>query len=266
MYCKNCGKQINDNAKFCSFCGKMTDNVTVSVHNTNIKPVGYNSGKKLWPKNIAYIIGAAALAVIIISSAVLGISRFTRHFIARDDFHNNGPVEYYDYRNHRNSHPWDYFDNDDDDIFGGYDIYGGGQNGRGQVSPGASAQHKPTVGPWWSADENGRYPTDEGYKWPSGDGTYEYYINSTIPKFESVTGVELKKTETDNGSTYYTYELNDDAYKAYIKVLAERGFKQSEFEVKGQNSYEMYTLGDSSFYEYLVIYHMNSENKLIITA
>ncbi len=272
MYCNNCGKQLPDGARFCTSCGKMVNNGASSGVNA-----GYTSGqtvnaevtsgeKRLWKKEIAYAIGAAALAVTIVISCVNAIGRYTQ---SKESRNTHQSIDEYFSDDYNGAQPWEYFDDDDDfyGYYGGYGMYGGGQSGGGsQTKPNVSPAPKPTAGPWWPADENGKYPTDEGYKWPSGDGTYEYYANSTIPKFESVTGVSLKKSETEDGNTYYTYEINNDAYNKYIEVLKEKGFKQSEFEVKGQNSYEKYTLGDSTFYEYLIIYHMNSDNELVIMA
>lgn len=278
MYCNNCGKQLSDGSKFCSFCGKMADgNVKPSQDYSSepdYKAEVVNDGKRLWPKSAAYAIGAVALAVTIILGGVLIVSNYLENKV-QGSSHQRIDGYFTD----RNEHgygkydddepmPWDYFD--DDDIYGGYGMYGGmpysgGQNGS-QSNPSVSPQPKPTAGPWWPADENGKYPTDEGYKWPSGDGKYEYYANSTIPKFESVTGKALKKTDAEDDNTYYTYDLDENAYNKYIEALKEKGFKQSDFEVKGQNSYEVYTLGEDSFYEYLIIYHMNSDNELIIMA
>lgn len=297
MYCNNCGKQLSDGAKFCSFCGKMSDGADSKQNYTSgqaYKAAVESDSKKLWSKGTAYAIGAAALAVSIILSVVLAVGNYavgsyTEGGVTRDS--RQGIDEFFSdgiergYGNHHNgAQPWEYFD--DDDIYGGYGIYGGMPNGGmpnegmpnggmpnegmpnggGQSNPSASPEPKPTAGPWWPADENGKYPTDEGYKWPTGDGRYEYYEGSTIPTFESVTGAALKKTYTEDGNTYYTYDLNENAYNRYIEALKEKGFKQSDFEVKGQNSYEIYKLGDDSFYEYLIIYHMNSDNELTIMA
>lgn len=262
MFCKNCGKQIDNNAKFCSGCGMMTGGntaVTAAVTDTE-----QTKGKKLWSKKTVYIIGAAALAVFIAASVISFGVNFFAHRTNRSI--SDRMDSYFDGRKFGEEYPWEYFDDDDD-----YGSYGRGYGGRGTYGggaqiPNASAAPSATPAPWWPADENGKYPTDSDYKWPAGDDKYEYYTNSTIPKFESVTGKQPVKIDTDNGNTYYTYDLDETAYNEYVKVLKERGFKQSDFEVKGKDSYEKYMLGDSSFYEYLIIYHMNSENRLIIMA
>ena len=66
--------------------------------------------------------------------------------------------------------------------------YGNGNNGGsgGQVS-----DPLPT-------DRNGNSASSKDYEWPTGDGTYEFYAKSTIPKFESVTGKTMTASETDN--------------------------------------------------------------------
>ena len=284
MYCNNCGKQLNNDAKFCEFCGKM---INVTNNDTNNKKYesskfGANNTKPLIPKYVAYIIGGVALALVIFSMLISAVSNYIVNKNIPKSYHNHIEQYFDDFEdkwdrdyNDDDDEPWDYFD-DYNDYYGnhGGGSYGApfgnygsnGSNGSGGTMPDATAAPKPTAGPWWPADENGKTPTDEGYKWPSGDGTYEYYMNSTIPKFESVTGASLKDTDYEDGNIYYTYDMSEESYKKYIEVIKERGFKQSEFEAKGKNSYEMYTLGDEYFYEYLVIYHMNSSNEIVIMA
>lgn len=58
MYCKNCGKPIDDNASFCSSCGTRTDGyqpvqqptqqpvVNVVNNNTNVNNLGYRFKRK----------------------------------------------------------------------------------------------------------------------------------------------------------------------------------------------------------------------------
>lgn len=277
MFCKNCGKQLSDSVQFCPYCGVMQntapDTAVAVPANADGKPQ-----KKLFKKSTVIIICAVAAAVIFITAVIGAVTGFVFHKIHRGydienrlDKYFDNYYDDYDY----DDYPWEYFDDDDD--FGRYGgqygsdgIYGGapygGQYGSGGSAPAASPNPSATPVPWWPADENGKYPTDEGYKWPTGDGKYEYYTDSTIPKFESVTGKQPTKAETVKGNTYYTYDLDENAYNEYIKVLEERGFKQSDFEVKGKSSYVTYKLGDSSFYEYLIIYKMNDKNSLIIMA
>lgn len=285
MFCKNCGKQLADGTQFCPYCGALQHTAPPEYNavptDANGKPM-----KKLFKKSTIIIICAVAAAVIFITAVIGAVTGFVFHKTHRgydiedrlDEYFDNYYDDYDD-----DDYPWEYFDDDDD--FGRYGgqygvphggqygsggIYGGapygGQYGSGGSAPAASPTPSATPAPWWPADENGKYPTDEGYKWPAGDGKYEYYADSTIPKFESVTGKQPTKAETVKGNTYYTYDLDENAYNEYIKVLEERGFKQSDFEVKGKSSYVTYKLGDSSFYEYLIIYKMNDKNSLIIMA
>lgn len=276
MYCNNCGKQLNDDTNFCEFCGKMINVTNNGINNKSYTPGknGTSNNKKLIPKYAAYIIGGAALALVIFAMLISAVSGYiVNKSISKSP---DKSIEQYfndrwdrDYNDDDEDDPWDYFDDYSDNYGGGFygSPYGNyGNRGNSGTMPGETSAPKPTAGPWWPADENGKTPVDEGYKWPSGDGTYEYYMNSTIPKFESVTGASLKDTEYEDGNVYYTYDMDEESYKKYIEVIKERGFTQSEFEVKGKNSYEMYTLGDEYFYEYLVIYHMNSSNKIVIMA
>lgn len=131
--------------------------------------------------------------------------------------------------------------------------YGNGNNGGsgGQVS-----DPLPT-------DRNGNSASSKDYEWPTGDGTYEFYAKSTIPKFESVTGKTMTASETDNsGNTYYKYEMDMDAYNKYLDVLKNAGYSQTKFDAQGRDSYVMYENGN----QYLIIYLMNSENQIVIMA
>lgn len=266
---------MGDNEQFCQNCGMM-------VSSPSAPELPHEGGKRLISKPVAYAIAGIALIVIIL---ITGISA-VRNFIID---HGGRSVEdrldgYFDDRD--DAMPWEYFDDrggfDDryDDYYDDYyDYYGhggdhhgyyggmpyGGVPGGNSAPSGATPAPSPDMSAW-PADENGKYPNDNDYKWPSGDGKYEYYNNSTIPKYESVTGAELIKAETENGNTYYTYKADDKAYDEYIKAIKDRGFKQSEFEVKGKNSYETYKLGDDSFYEYLIIYRMNTDGEIVIMA
>ena len=64
-------------------------------------------------------------------------------------------------------------------------------------------------------DRNGNSASSKDYEWPTGDGTYEFYAKSTIPKFESVTGKTMTASETDNsGNTYYKYEMDENFHQS----------------------------------------------------
>lgn len=131
--------------------------------------------------------------------------------------------------------------------------YGNGNNGGsgGQVS-----DPLPT-------DRNGNSASSKDYEWPTGDGTYEFYAKSTIPKFESVTGKTMTASETDNsGNTYYKYEMDMDAYNKYLDALKNAGYSQTKFDAQGKDSYVVYENGN----QYLIIYLMNSENQIVIMA
>ena len=128
------------------------------------------------------------------------------------------------------------------------------------AAPSASTQQDSDPLP---TDRFGNSYTSPSYEWPTGDGTYEFYAKSTIPKFESVTGQPCTGTETDeNGNVYYKYAMNMDAYNAYIKAIEGYGYKQTEFDAQGNNSYATYENG----VQYLTIYLMNSDNEIVIMA
>lgn len=272
MFCKNCGKHIDENTQYCEYCGAMQKSAD-AVPIVSIE--GGHSDKKLFKKSTAVIIGAVALAVIILLTGAITVVRFMSSVKAP-----HGIGDRLDnYFDDDDDMPWEYFD-DDEDMDDYYGMYGGNRGGYGGGSgnyggipyggqypnAGSAPAASSTPAPWWPADENGKYPQDSDYKWPTGDDKYEYYTDSSIPKFESVTGKQPTKVQNEKGNTYYTYDMDEDAYNDYIKVLEERGFKQYEFEAKGKNSYVQYRLGDSGFYEYLIIYKMNDKNKLIIMA
>lgn len=56
MYCKNCGKQISDNAKFCDGCGTPTVESSGSVINIINTPSACASGASEKNKWIAFIL------------------------------------------------------------------------------------------------------------------------------------------------------------------------------------------------------------------
>lgn len=71
MFCKECGKPIENDASFCSFCGTNTDKVSNDIKNNNAMPNGY--GTINVDKNTLITI---VLSVgIIISTAFLDIFR-----------------------------------------------------------------------------------------------------------------------------------------------------------------------------------------------
>ena len=112
-------------------------------------------------------------------------------------------------------------------------------------------------------DRNGNSASSKDYEWPTGDGTYEFYAKSTIPKFESVTGKTMTASETDNsGNTYYKYEMDMVAYNKYLDALKNAGYSQTKFDAQGKDSYVVYENGN----QYLIIYLMNSENQIVIMA
>ena len=71
MYCKECGKEIDDSAAFCTYCGKPIANAGVS---NDVIPNGNEDKRKKPSKNIKMIgiIGIAILVVIVFMIAVGG--------------------------------------------------------------------------------------------------------------------------------------------------------------------------------------------------
>lgn len=74
MYCPNCGKEIDDNAKFCSYCGANLEEdnkkQTEKEENSNITKQDNNQAKK---PNV-YIIVIAILAIALIGAVVMLLS------------------------------------------------------------------------------------------------------------------------------------------------------------------------------------------------
>lgn len=244
------------------------ENYEYNQYNTPHKD---KSTKKLWNKGFIFAIVGVALAVIIsITCFGIGVGVINR-FIHRNDYRNhNAPFGRYDYEFDDDygyfGNPRDQYDDFGDYNFGFGDGRGNGNNrpyGFGNGSGDGNIQSSPLPAEPLPTDGNGRLPSDNDYQWPTGDGQYEFYAKSTIPRFESVTGKNLVSEKVENdGNTYYTYDMDNDAYTKYIKVLEEKGFKQVKFEVEGKDSYVMHQNGN----EYLEIYLINSQNQIVIMA
>ncbi len=267
MFCSNCGKELKDSDKFCDSCGMMVKRAETAEPATEPQNQLVPAPKKKSSGKIAAIIigivsGAVILACLVALTAASLISSY-RH----DNRHNghNYPGMYDDYDDYDDF--GDYFDDFFDDDGGLYHGYSGsnGSNGSGQQNPAPAQTPAATVPPDDSLppDSNGKTYDDPAYQWPTGDGTYEFYAKSTIPKFESVTGKPCTDTDVeDDGNTYYEYAMDMDAYNAYIKALEAAGYKQTEFDARGKNSYVRYEKG----VQYLVIYLMNTDNEIVIMA
>lgn len=79
MYCKNCGKKINDNAKFCKYCGASVKDKSAPLASNNNKNnlKQENTNEKQNNENlklIAIIAIIIAIAAIVIAGVVLSIS------------------------------------------------------------------------------------------------------------------------------------------------------------------------------------------------
>ncbi len=291
MFCKNCGKELSDDAKFCDVCGMMVEQTNAdSFAGTNNQQTynqqannqqAYNQQayvdavpvkeKKILSKRNVILISVIAAAVIIICLLVTLIV-VEVHDERTDNrnyrYGNDGFPYSYSYPNGSGSSDYggydgyddydDYGDYDDDyDDYGGYGRYYYGYDGSDSSGQSGSNDSNPLP-----TDKNGNSYTSPNYEWPSGDDKYEFYASSTIPKFESVTGKECTGTEVDDGNNYYKYTMDMDAYNSYISVLEEYGYSQSEFDVQGNNSYVKYSDGT----QYLYIYLMNSDNEIVIFA
>lgn len=270
-------------------------------NNQTYTAVPIKNKKRLWSKGVIFaIIGVVIAISIAITAFMIGfgaISSYTHNRIrsnSKNMFGNHNGI-------YGNQSPWEQFNEGDSDEyyygfgsgnsgnygFGngdgsgngsgrggnyGFDNGDGSRNGNGAYGFGGgggygnsdgSIQASPLPSDSLPTDKNGKTPADDGYEWPTGDGQYEFYIKSTIPKFESVTGKNMIDNEDDNqGNLYYIYDLDKDAYDKYIKMLDEKGFKQSEFEVEGKNSYVVY----EKDYEYLIIYLMYTDNQIVVMA
>ncbi len=264
MFCSNCGKELKDGDKFCESCGMMVkrEETAAAAEPQNL-PVPAPK-KKSSGKTAAIIIGIVSGVVILACLVTLTAASLISSYRHRND-HNghNYPGMYDDYDDYDDFGDYfdGFFDDDNDGLYPGYS--GGGNNGGGQNSapaqtPAATAQPDDSLPP----DSNGKTYDDPAYQWPTGDGTYEFYAKSTIPKFESVTGKPCTDTDVEDGNTYYEYDMDMDAYNAYIKALEAAGYTQSEFDARGKNSYVRYEKG----VQYLVIYLMNTDNEIVIMA
>lgn len=266
------------------------------------QPIPYqpHNHKKLWGREITIPIAAISLAVVLI---FIGFSVYStlkdQKYGSQDNrihqqygVHNYGDIpnsdDYDEYGDFFNQYG-DFFgnygggynygngNNSGNDSGGGYKGYGdnngsGSNGGYGNGSSGTPGNNGGGYGNGGSGgqvsdplptDRNGNSASSKDYEWPAGDGTYEFYAKSTIPKFESVTGKTMTASETDNsGNTYYKYEMDMDAYNKYLDVLKNTGYSQTKFDAQGRDSYVMYENGN----QYLIIYLMNSENQIVIMA
>lgn len=279
MFCSNCGKEIRDGDNFCESCGKMVrpgENAPnrppfePSDNSQSLEPSGNLPAvrKDKTGKTAAIIIGVVSGAVILLCiiavitaasiASLSGRGHNNDHFDGYGDFDDRD--DYDDFFDR-------FFDDDDDDLYPGYGKGGSADNGSANngsadngsaAAPGATAIPDDSLPP----DSNGKTYDDPDYQWPTGDGTYEFYAKSTIPKFESVTGKPCTDTDVENGNTYYEYDMDMDAYNAYIKALEDAGYTQTKFDVQGRDSYVRYDKGA----QYLIIYQMNSDNEIVIMA
>lgn len=266
------------------------------------QPIPYqpHNHKKLWGREITIPIAAISLAVVLI---FIGFSVYStlkdQKYGSQDNrihqqygVHNYGDIpnsdDYDEYGDFFNQYG-DFFgnygggynygngNNSGNDSGGGYKGYGnnngsGSNGGYGNGSSGTPGNNGGGYGNGGSGgqvsdplptDRNGNSASSKDYEWPAGDGTYEFYAKSTIPKFESVTGKTMTASETDNsGNIYYKYEMDMDAYNKYLDVLKNAGYSQTKFDAQGKDSYVVYENGN----QYLIIYLMNSENQIVIMA
>lgn len=78
MYCKHCGKEIDNDSKFCKECGQKTD-VTVEQTEQNLKsdvPAKAPSKRRKIPKFLFYIVPIIVIGVIIIFIATKNGNNF----------------------------------------------------------------------------------------------------------------------------------------------------------------------------------------------
>lgn len=60
MYCTNCGKEIDDDARFCSYCGAKTDNYQIAVNyqpTNEVKPEQKTNGLAI----AGFVVGIVSL-------------------------------------------------------------------------------------------------------------------------------------------------------------------------------------------------------------
>lgn len=282
MFCSNCGKEVKDTDVYCGNCGMLLKREEtpppVFTSDSQTPPPPPPPGpdpqnpppppppgpqnpppppppkKRSAGKTAAIIVGIVAGVIILICIITLTVVSVTAlHRQRNQNFFNNVPGMYDDYG--------DFFDDffDGDHMYPGYGGNSGQNSASGATSaPAATAVPDDSLPP----DSNGNTYDNPNYQWPAGDGTYEFYAKSTIPKFESVTGVKCKDTDVENGNTYYEYKLDEDAYNKYIQVLKDLGYTQTEFDVQGRDSYCRYDKGA----QYLMIYLVNSDNEIVIMA
>ncbi len=265
MFCSNCGKELPENAKFCDSCGMMVKPAENQTADTVYTPQVVRPKRKTSGKTAAIIIGIVSAAIVLVCFIALLITSLVgAYHRSHNNLPGNFPGGYFDDYDDYGDFFDDYYDFFDDDHHGGYPGYYGNSNPAAAPTQAPAATADPAASaPPLPTDSNGNTYDSPNYQWPTGDGTYEFYAKSTIPKFESVTGKPCTDTEKDSdGNTYYEYDMDMDAYNAYIKAIEAAGYSQSEFDVQGQNSYTRYDNG----VQYLVIYLMNSENEIVIMA
>lgn len=257
---------------------------------------------RLWSRGTIIAISLVAVALLIFGSLFVGAAKFVHNFgdYGMNEFHHGmqsgripggGGLDEYGRGDDYGYYGDDYGDYDDrmdeffdqyGDLFGDY-FNGGNPGGGNSQNPGnndkkdsdsdtykgygkqdGNTNNNGTTPPPnpFPTDENGNTYDNENYKWPTGDGKFEFYAKSTIPKFESVTGKKLVKTETEGENTYYIYEMDMDAYNKYLDAIKAAGYSQTEFDAKGKDSFVEY----SNESQYLIIYLMNSDNQIVIMA
>ena len=238
MFCSNCGKELPENAKFCDSCGMMVKPAETrspdaqptdggAVYTPRVVP----PKRKTSGKTAAIIIGIVSAAVILVCViALIVTSLVAAYHRSHNKLPGNYPGGYFDDYDDYGDFFDDYYDFFDDDHHNGYPGYYGNsspaaptQAPAATADPGAAPDSSASAEPL-PTDADGRTYDDPNYQWPTGDGTYEFYAKSTIPKFESVTGKPCTDTEKDSeGNTYYEYDMDMDAYNAYIKAIEAAG-------------------------------------------
>ena len=67
-YCKNCGTQLKESAKFCPNCGQSTGFVAKDsqVRYENVTPRGKDEGLSWWKKGICFLLGFPSMLIAVI--------------------------------------------------------------------------------------------------------------------------------------------------------------------------------------------------------
>ena len=79
MFCSKCGKQIEDDAKFCEHCGAVIN--TPTIRNEKSEQTVITSKKVSVKKEINKPLIITIIAVVIVLIVVIGVSMFINDFI-----------------------------------------------------------------------------------------------------------------------------------------------------------------------------------------